>query len=113
MYQKLMTKEVETLLGKYGIYSQEKKPFAEKKVLVKFFNPYGVGTWIITEGEKQENGDWLLHGFCELGNGYEEGDVMYSEIRDYRNRLGLGLERDQYLPKNCKVGDLITEKDLM
>ena len=35
--------------------------------------------WVITEGEKQEDGDWLLFGLCEI---YcrEWGYVMLSEL---------------------------------
>lgn len=36
------------------------------KVIVKYFNPCGAGTWLITEGEKLDNGDWLLYGTLSL-----------------------------------------------
>ena len=56
---KLWTKELEQKAIKFPLYSQDGKG-KRAKVLVKYFNPYGTGTWIITEAEKQENGDWLL-----------------------------------------------------
>lgn len=36
------------------------------EVLVKYFNPCGSGTWLITEAEKQDNGDYLLYGYCHI-----------------------------------------------
>lgn len=112
MYQKLLTKEVEALFEKYPYRSQEKVPNMEKKVLVKFFNPWGAGTWIICEAEK-EGDDWCLWGYCSLGYGYEFGPVMLSELTEYQGPAGLRIERDMYLKKDCKVGDLIKESDLM
>ena len=48
----LMTKELENKFKKYPLYSQDGK-MEEAKVIVKYFNPCGAGTWLITEGEKR------------------------------------------------------------
>lgn len=105
---KLMTKEIEQKFEKYPLYSQEGKELNEAVVVVKFFNPCGVGTWLITEGEKQEDGDWLffgyLHGF--VGE-WEWGYVTLSELQNLRLPYGLGIERDLHIGKNPKVKDLI------
>lgn len=61
----LMTKELEKKLNKYPIGSQDGLG-EESEVLVKYFNPCGAGTWLITEGEEQENGDWLLFGYMHI-----------------------------------------------
>ena len=112
---KLLTKEIENLFEQYPYRSQENIPLMEQRVLVKFFNPYGVGTWLITECvEKTEDGDYILWGLGELGYGYELGSVSLKELESIKIKpFGLGIERDMYIPKNCKVKDLITEKDLM
>ena len=55
----LMTKELEKAFEKYPLDSQDGL-IEDAEVIVKYFNPYGAGIWLITEGEKQENGDWLL-----------------------------------------------------
>ena len=52
----LMTKELEKAFETYPLYSQEEKGL-DSEVVVKYFNPCGAGTWLITEGEKQEDGD--------------------------------------------------------
>lgn len=112
---KLLTKEIENLFKKYGYRSQEETPLMEQRVLVKFFNPCGVGTWLITECvEKTDDGDYILFGLCELGYGYELGNVSLNELQSLKcPPFGLGVERDLYLPKDCKVKNLISEEDLM
>lgn len=61
----LMTKELEKKFNNYRLGSQEVK-MEDAEVVVKYFNPCSNGTWLITEGEKQENGDWLFFGYCHL-----------------------------------------------
>lgn len=103
---KLMTKEVEHRLERSPIYSKEKQ-LLDAQVAVKFFNPTGAGTWLITEGEKQEDGDWLLYGYITLGFGWEWGYVLLSELQSFRGLFGLGIERDLYAPKDATVNDLL------
>jgi hypothetical protein len=91
---KLLTKTIEKKLEKHPIRSQDGKG-KNAKVIVKFFNPTGSGTWLITEGEKQENGDWLLYGYCHIFE-WEWGYVALSELQNFRGRFGLGIERDMY-----------------
>ena len=90
----LMTKELEEKLSNYPIGSQDGKG-DEAEVIVKYFNPCGRGTWLITEGEKQEDGDWLLFGYCHLFE-WEWGYVMLSELESVRLPLGLKIERELY-----------------
>ena len=85
---KLMTKEIEKKLLKTETGSTLGNMDAE--VIVKYFNPCGAGTWLITEGEKLEDGDWLLHGYCHI-----------FECPPYRLRI----ERDLWC-KGCTVQDL-------
>lgn len=54
---KLMTKELERKFAKAGLYTKDGQGF-EAEVVVKYFNPYGAGTWIITEGKKRKK--WRL-----------------------------------------------------
>lgn len=103
---KLMTKEIENELIKHPIYSQEALGM-ESEVVVKYFNPFGPGTWLITEGEKQEDGDWMLFGYCHIHE-WEWGYVMLSELqRIVLKPFGVKIERDLYIRKGAKVKDLI------
>ena len=58
----LMTREMEGKLKSFPFYSQDGKG-DDAIVVMKFFNPYGLGTWYVLEAEKQENGDYLFFGY--------------------------------------------------
>jgi len=72
--------------------------------VVKYFDPSGAATWIITEmmppdspeeGASEEPD--ILFGLCDLGMGCPElGYVRLSELKSVTGRLGLGIERDLY-----------------
>lgn len=91
----LMTKELEKTFKKYPIGSQDGK-MEEAFVVVKYFNTCGAGTWLITEGEKQENGDWLLFGYCHIFE-WEWGYVLLSELEQVKLPFGLSIEREMYV----------------
>ena len=101
---KLITKELEKLFEKYPIGSQDGLG-GKAKVIAKFFNPTGVGTWIITEGNKLENGDYEMFGYCHLGDDEmaELGYVMLSQLEELKLPFGLHVERDMYMPKDCNL----------
>ena len=101
---KLMTKEIEKAFEKYPLYSQDGKG-EDAEVVVKYFNPCGAGTWLITEGEKQEDGDWMFFGYCCITE-WEWGYVMLSELEGVRLPFGLSIEREMYVC-NGKVKDYI------
>ena len=104
---KLWTKEIERKAEQFPIGSQDGKGL-DATVFVKFFNPYGTGSWLITESEKQEDGDYLLFGYCHLFE-WEWGYVLLSEILNTKvNVFGcqLPLERDLYIGENATVREL-------
>ena len=101
----LLTDEIKELFKQYPLYSQDGKGM-DSVVLVKYFNPCGAGTWLITEAEEQENGDWLLFGYCHIFC-WEFGYLLLSELQNLKLPFGLKIERDLYIPKNTKVKDLI------
>lgn len=90
----LMTKELEKAFEKYPLYSQDGKGM-EAEVVVKYFNPCGAGTWLITEGEKLENGDWEFFGYCCITD-WEWGYVHLSELESVKLPFGLKIERELY-----------------
>ena len=109
----LMTKEIEKKLAKYPLHSQDGLG-GEARVVVKYFGG-SAATWLITEGEKQKDGDWLFFGFITLGIRdpsdsskllWEWGYVRLSELEDVRfPPFGLPAERDLYLDPHAKVCD--------
>ena len=60
--------------------------------VVKFFNPVGAATWLLSELD--EDGDTLF-GLADLGFGCPElGSVSLAEISSVTLPLGLTIERD-------------------
>ncbi|MBQ9340030.1 MAG: DUF2958 domain-containing protein [Paludibacteraceae bacterium] len=97
-----LTKAIYSLFEKYPIYSQEGNNNA--RVLCKIFNPYGRGSWYITEAEKQENGDYLCFGLVSLFE-VELGYFMLSDLLNVHVKvfgLGLPLERDRGFSGNLR-----------
>lgn len=103
----LLTKEIERKLEKTPLYSQDGKGL-DAKLIVKYFYPAGSGTWLITEGEKQQNGDWLLFGLAKIHE-WEWGYTLLSDLEKYRGTVsftgggfngerytGIKIERDLY-----------------
>lgn len=65
-------------------------PDADHIPVVKFFNPFGQGTWLATELD--EDGD-ILFGLADLC--YPElGSWSLSEMAAIRLPFGMGIERD-------------------
>lgn len=102
----LVTKELEKKFEKYPFDSQEGL-LGNAKVIVKYFNPTGVGTWLITEAEKKENGKYLFFGYCHLGDDQnaEFGYVSQEALENISLPFGLKIERDLYLNEDTTVID--------
>ena len=85
---RLMTDEIKArLLANWQAEGEDHKP------VVKFFDPCGAATWLITEMSAEDND--ILFGLCDLGMGFPElGYVRLSELEGVKGRLGLGIERD-------------------
>ncbi len=90
---KLLTKAIISKFENHPFHSQEEKGF-DAEVLVKYFNPMGAGTWLITEAER-DGYDWRLFGYCHICE-WEWGYVMLSELESLRLPFGLTIERDLY-----------------
>jgi hypothetical protein len=90
---KLLTLEIIRKLPK--LYATEDTPLHEKVFTCKFFTPWSSWTWYVTEGDQQEDGDWLFFGYVEGLEG-EWGYFLLSELESLRGFGGLRVERDRY-----------------
>lgn len=81
----LLTDEHRTRLLENG-----QSPDQDQVPVVKFFNPFGTGTWLATQMES--DGDTLF-GLADLGFP-ELGSFSLSEIEALRLPFGMGIERD-------------------
>ena len=92
----LVTEDIRERLIENGRAQQPVKGTEDERdyyPVVKFFNPVGAATWLITEMDPDEHD--ILFGLCDLGMGFPElGSVRLSELQNVRNALGLGIERD-------------------
>ena len=89
----LITKKVEKDFMSHPLRSQDGRGF-DVEVIVKYFNPCGAGTWLITEAER-EGDDWRLFGYCCIYE-WEWGYLMLSELASLRLPFGFTIERDIY-----------------
>lgn len=87
---KLITKEIKRRLLENG-----HTPDEDHRPVVKFFNPCGAATWLITQMDPDEPD--ILFGLADLGFGCAElGSVRLSELESVKGPLGIGIERDLY-----------------
>ena len=86
---KLLTEEQRTKLLANGA-----RRGADHKPVVKWFNPCGAGTWLVSELDP-EYPDECAFGLADLGFGTpESGSIGLLELTEYRGPFGLGIERD-------------------
>ena len=86
---KLFTEEQRTKLLANGT-----RRGADHKPVVKWFNPCGSGTWLVSELDP-EYPDECGFGLADLGFGTpESGSIGLLELTEYRGPFGLGIERD-------------------
>jgi len=81
---KLITKAIEKSTP--ALYANENKTTAEVAVTAKFFFPYGIGTWYMTEYDPKTR---IAFGLCDIGFP-ELGYFTIDELEANR------IERDMY-----------------
>jgi len=98
---KLFTKAIETKLienhNKHKkAWNDEHPEHIESKVVVKLFNPTGIGTWYLSEYNPETK---TAFGLCVLQE-KELGYVSIDELSQFKGKMGLGIERDLSFPMN-------------
>ena len=68
-------------------------------VVVKLFNPTGIGTWYLTEYDPVSD---MAFGLCNVGV-KEIGYAHMKELKEVKGRFGLGIERDKFFESNKKT----------
>lgn len=87
MPMKLMTKAIEKRFAEVGRQEHVKDPI----IITKFFYPRGAGTWYATEYNPE---DRCFFGFVTGLGSDELGYFSLTEIEQFRDSWGLGIERD-------------------
>ena len=95
----LLTKPIkEKLLSNYKKQeeAQKKDKSIDFEPVVKFFNPIGGATWLITEMDEHE----MMFGLCDLGPPHGSPELGYVHLKDLSEikLMGghLGIERDRH-----------------
>ena len=94
LLKSLTKEELKTLQSNYevnDILIQKGLPPKTFDVVVKFFNPTGIGTWYLTELSP----DTIGFGLCHLYE-VELGYVSLEELASLKLPGGLGIEKDRY-----------------
>ena len=81
---------------------------ADIRPAVKLFNPTGAATWLISELDPDDMD--TMFGLCDLGQGFPElGYVSLTELKSFRGRFGLGIERDRHWSANKTLQEYADE----
>tara|TARA_R100000458_G_C8206029_1_gene195030 strand:- start:1 stop:306 length:306 start_codon:yes stop_codon:yes gene_type:complete len=89
---KLFTKAQREKLIRNHTENEGQEQTTEHKVVVKLFNPVGIGTWYLTELNPYTN---VAFGLADL----HEKEICYVDIDELENLklpMGLKIERDRY-----------------
>lgn len=100
----LLTKAIERKLP--PIYSSGDKPAEEVKIIVKFFDPQSNWTWYAVEYDPKTG---VFFGLVR-GHEVELGSFSLAELKDYRGRLGLGIERDMYFGTDHTLAEALAKQ---
>lgn len=93
IFTKQIVKKLKKNHEKYIMGTDRSMELMEQKPVVKVFNPMGSATWLLSSLDEEGR----LFGLCDLGMGFPEiGFVLKSEIEQFSNSFGLGLERDKF-----------------
>ena len=90
---KLLTVDIVKKLNRNYIKNNPPKGEAgshDLEPVVKFFDPFGAATWLITEMDN----DGLCFGLCDLGQGFPE--LGYVHINDLGSLPNNRIERDAW-----------------
>ena len=69
------------------------------KVVLKLFNPTGIGTWYLSELDPVSN---VAFGLADV-HMKELGYIDLNELEKFRGLMGLPIERDKLFPANKKT----------
>ena len=77
-------------------WNSEHPTSVDFKIVVKLFNPTGIGTWWLTELEPETN---IAFGVAQLHE-REAGYIDLNELKEFKGVMGLPIERDMYFESN-------------
>ena len=100
---KLFTKAQKEKLIRNHTENENADTTTKHKVVVKLFNPVGVGTWYLTELNPYTNVAFGLADIHEKEIGY----VDIAELENLKLPMGLKIERDRYTKIDKTLEELL------
>ena len=100
---KLLTKAQRDKLIRNHTENEGQEETKKHKVVVKLFNPTGIGTWYLTELNPYTNTAFGLADVHEKELGY----IDLTELEEFKGKLGLGIERDRYIKIDKTLEELM------
>lgn len=101
---KLLTKEILKKLPPLRA-TADKDP-KDVRVIAKFFNPTGAGTWYATEYDPEGR---IFFGFAKITDG-ELGYFSLDQLEEVRLPYGLKIERDLYWDDKTTLAEVMEGK---
>lgn len=103
----ILSDEVKNLFENSKLYSQD--GMKEKaKVKARFFNPYGIGTWLALEGQEEE-GTFTCFGMVNFGSGFEYGYFTLNELFEAKKGDLHLIERDLHFDE-CTLEEALKDE---
>ena len=100
---KLLTEKVSKALLRTSKISIKEAASMQSKVIVRFYNPSGVGEWLIVRGEKVDD-KWILYGYIRGVTLGDWGFITEDELNNIvMQPFGTKIERDILLEPNVKT----------
>lgn len=95
---KLLTKsQEEKLIANHYLQEANNGEIEDMKVVAKIFNPYGTGTWFLSEYDPELQ---IAFGVADLGFA-EMGSFALWELEELKvPPFNMPLERDRHFPEN-------------
>jgi len=98
---KLLTPELAEKLPE--LCANDGRDPSEVKIVAKFFNPCGRGTWYATEYSPE---DRVFFGYCHITDG-ELGYFSLDELESVKLPFGLTIERDVLWDENTTLKEVM------
>jgi len=70
-------------VGLPALHAQDGVAVEDQVCHVKFFHPYGAGTWLVMEFDGQD----LFYGAVDLGHGFEMGYFSLAELESLKAKI--------------------------
>lgn len=105
----ILTEEIEKKIPR--IYTPDEviaKRIENIDIIIRFFCPQNGWEWFVTEGEKDDTGEWIFLGYVKT-NFKEWKSFSLRDLENFESKTGFQVIRDPYF-LNKKIKDILWER---